>query len=490
LKSLAAASSLLLLLVSVHDAGSDEQPSLTPFLSHISSARLLRDIEVLSAPDFHGRQTGTASDERSAGFVADRFASLALHSISDSPSNWKISTAVPTNHISEGSRLRLAGKFGQWTARISHDYLPVLDSSSVDLTGSIVFVGYGISDPARDWDEYAGQNVRGKIVLFLRGQPPREGMRVSHQDKIRYARMNGASAFLMCTGPVLTAYEARRGVGSSPVAFYNQVEAGESLPGAWLSTEVCERILGDTQAKTNHTLRDAQEQLNRMVIQSRATATQADMQWRSSEERGELHNVLALLPGADAGLRSEYVLLGGHRDHFGEQAGVLFPGADDNASGTAILLEIARILAESNTKPKRSVLFVSFSGEEQGLWGSRLYISKPARPLNHTSAMINVDHAGIGNGRLTVGITGLPNDLARGAARTAGIAERVDLYGFFPGGDHVPFKEVGIPTVTIVTGGTHPHFHTPSDTADSIQPDVLAAAARYVLALVWELANR
>ena len=105
-------------------------------------------------------------------------------------------------------------------------------------------------------------------------------------------------------------------------------------------------------------------------------------------------------------------------------------------------------------------------------------------------AVANVDHAGIGNGRLTVGITGLPNELAGQVARDAGLIERVDVFGFFPGGDHVPFKEAGIPTMTVVSGGPHPYFHTPSDTADSIQPDVLTAAARYALALVWNLANR
>jgi len=302
--------------------------------------------------------------------------------------------------------------------------------------------------------------------------------------------MNGASAFLMCTGPVLTSYEARRGTTSAPLGFYNQVEPAESLPGAWLSTDSCERIMGDTPTQGREALRNAQEQLNRMVIQSRATAFRLEVHWKSQEGRGDLHNVIGLVPGSDADLRSEYVVIGAHRDHFGEQAGVLFPGADDNASGTAILLETARMMAESKTKPKRSVLCISFSGEEQGLWGSRFYLSKPARPLNRTAAMINVDHAGIGNGRLTVGITGLPKELAGQVARDAGLLDRVDVYGFFPGGDHVPFKEAGIPTITVVSGGPHPYFHTPSDTADFLQPEVLTAAARYVAALVWNLANR
>src|SRR5207247_599982 len=103
--------------------------------------------------------------------------------------------------------------------------------------------------------------------------------------------------------------------------------------------------------------------------------------------------------------------------------------------------------------------------------------------------MINVDHAGVGNGRLTVGIAGLPKERATGAGQTAGMADKLDLFGFFPGGDHVPFKEAGIPTVTIVSAGVHPHFHQPTDRADTINPEILQTVGRYVLSLIWQLSN-
>jgi Zn-dependent M28 family amino/carboxypeptidase len=166
----------------------------------------------------------------------------------------------------------------------------------------------------------------------------------------------------------------------------------------------------------------------------------------------------------------------------------LFPGADDNASGTAILLELARVLGEAGPPP-RSILFLSFSGEEQGLLGSKLYVERPARSLRSTVAMVNVDHAGVGSGRLTVGITSLPKTLAVEAGRLAQVADRLDVFGFFPGGDHVPFKEAGVPTVTIVSGGPHPDFHQPTDTAAKVQPAILEAVARYTLAVIWKLAE-
>ena len=153
------------------------------------------------------------------------------------------------------------------------------------------------------------------------------------------------------------------------------------------------------------------------------------------------------------------------------------------------MLEVARALIHSGTTPRRSIVFASFSGEEQNLLGSRLYVSRPARPLAKTIAMINVDHAGVGNGRLTVGIAGLPKERATGAGQLAGLADKLDLFGFFPGGDHVPFKEVGVPTIAVVSAGAHPHFHQPSDAMDTILPQILEATARYVLALTWQLAN-
>jgi Zn-dependent M28 family amino/carboxypeptidase len=198
-----------------------------------------------------------------------------------------------------------------------------------------------------------------------------------------------------------------------------------------------------------------------------------------------LTNVVGLIPGTGP----DTIIIGAHRDHFGRPAGLWFPGADDNASGTAVILEVARALGKVVLRPQRTILFVSFSGEERDLLGSRLYTSRPVVPLSSTKAMINIDHAGAGNGRLTVGITGIEKTTAQEAGQAAGLADKLDLYGFFPGGDHVPFKEAGVPTITVVSGGVHPHFHQPTDTADTINPEILHAVARYVLALTWQLAN-
>jgi hypothetical protein len=200
---------------------------------------------------------------------------------------------------------------------------------------------------------------------------------------------------------VLTSYEARRGTTGEPSAFYGLSPLTDTLPGAWISTTLADEILAAPHHAAPSRLQELQEKLNRSSgAQSVDTGRDGSLEWQTRSEEGLLVNVLASLPGNDPDLTQEILLIGAHRDHFGQQAGLIFPGADDNASGTAVMLEIARALAKANARGKRTIVFASFSGEEQGLVGSRLYLERPIVPIGATKAMINIDHTGIGNGRL------------------------------------------------------------------------------------------
>lgn len=466
--------------------------ALTRALGTVSGSRMLADVIRFSQAEFNGRQTGTTDDRRTALLVATLFHSLGLQpagteALGPGDEPWAQTTPVTTTRIAEEPLLELSIGSLAIQALVGTDYLPVLDSPAVNVTAPIVFVGYGISDPARGLDEYAGQDVRNRIVMFLRGKPERYDTQVTQAEKERVARERGALAFLTFTGPVLSAYEARRGLGPGPIASYTMIAPGERpIPGCWITTRLAEQLF----MAQDRSLREVQERVNStMKPQSFAVTALARLSWGSTQEPGTLFNVLGALPGDEAARPEEIIVIGAHRDHFGRQAGLLFAGADDNASGTAVLLEAARALAQAGTKPARTILFASFSGEEQNLQGSRLYVSRPARPLSTTKAMINVDHAGIGNGRLLVGVTGLPKSVGSDAGNLAGVAEKLDIFGFFPGGDHVPFKEAGVSTFTVVSAGAHPHFHQPSDRPETVQPEILEAAARYVVTLAWQLAN-
>ena len=472
---------------------------LSSAMEQISIERMMADIRTLSGPGYGGRLTGSAQDEASATFIANRFSELRLYRSPGLPPEnrtnplpqreWKQTASVPMRTITGPSFVEFVTPRQRHPLQSGSQFLPVLDSPSADIRGPVVFVGYGIVDPSSGIDDYADMDVRDAIVLFLRGKPETYAKPVNHAEKERLAKQRGAVGYLTATGPILSAYEQRRGITGKPSAYYSSTANDDQLPGAWISTDTAEWVVAQTTTEAE-TLRDIQERLNRPGG-SRSLRTEAtvQMKWTSQVETGTLFNVISVIRGY-APSNDEAVLLGAHRDHFGQQAGHLFAGADDNASGTAVLLEVARVLALASAAPKRSVLFLSFSGEEQGLLGSKLYVSQPIAPLEKTIGMINVDHAGAGNGRLTVGVTGLERSTAQRIGELAGLSDRLDLFGYFPGGDHVPFKEAGVPTVTVVSGGAHPHFHQPSDTADTVNPEILQSVARYVLALTWQLANQ
>ena len=490
---------IILCLISAEPAPAQSSDAgLQASLGTLSTERMLADIRTLSAPTFNGRQAATPDDLQSGLWAWEEFrrAGLRFPTLFNGPlsipsvsgdqgqSLGIMATIVPAALLESDPLVRLGTADQLVTAHITADYLPVFDSPSADVQGQIVFVGHGIVDPARGIDDYAGVDVANRIVLFLRGKPDQYPKPVGHADKVRFARDRGALAYLTATGPILNPYEARRGVTGKPGAFYGQLPPDQGIPGAWISTALAEQILA-TPSDTDR-LRHLQEQLNK---DGSAHASQTDqyvsLRWNTTIQEGLLTNVVGLIPGTGP----DALIIGAHRDHFGRPAGLLFPGADDNASGTAVMLEVARALAKSDLRPQRTILFVSFSGEENNLLGSRLYVTRPVVSLASTKAMINIDHAGIGNGRLTVGVTGLDKTVVQQAGEPAGLTSKLDVFGFFPGGDHVPFKEADVPTVTIVSGGIHTHYHQPTDSADTINPDALMTTARYVLSLAWQLAN-
>jgi hypothetical protein len=351
----------------------------------------------------------------------------------------------------------------------------------------VVFVGYGIVDPTQGIDDFAGVDVKNRIVLFLRGKPDHYQSSISHADKVRFARDRGAVAYLTATGPIISPYEIRRGATGRPSALYGQLPPDQALPGAWISTKLAETLLSGSGDESNPDhLRILQEQLNNAPsARSRLVNRYASLHWKTTIEDGLMTNVVGMIPGTGP----DTIVISAHRDHFGRSAGLWFPGADDNASGTAVVLEVARALGKIGLRPERTILFVSFSGQERDALGSRLYTSRPVIPLGSTKAMVNIDHVGVGDGVLILRVAELKKSALKEAGWATGLVSKLDYYGFLPGGDDGPFKEAGIPTVSIASGGVHPHMQQPTYTADTINPEILRNIARYVLALTWQLAN-
>ncbi|MFZ3012646.1 MAG: hypothetical protein WA045_02960, partial [Nitrospira sp.] len=202
----------------------EDQRAWSDALAGLSSERMLADVRTLSSPAFNGRQAGSADDLRSAQWVAQELtaAGVQLPLIDNkgiafpSPGAGKeepvgiMASMVSTPLIEPDPVVRTGAADQLVTAQLGRDYLPVFDSPSADLQGQVVFVGYGIVDPAQGIDEYAGVDVKNCIVLFLRGKPDHYPSPVSHAEKIRFARDRGAVAYLTATGPIISPYEIRR----------------------------------------------------------------------------------------------------------------------------------------------------------------------------------------------------------------------------------------------------------------------------------------
>jgi len=212
-------------------------------------------------------------------------------------------------------------------------------------------------------------------------------------------------------------------------------------------------------------------------------------------------NVIGILDGGDPLLRAEYVLVVAHMDHVGADAGSgctaqgadsICNGADDNASGTAGVLEIAEAYARLDARPRRSVAFIAFSGEERGLWGSQNYVAQPAIPLQQTAAVINLDMISR-NDPGAVLVTGLDSSslgqLFRDVARAHGeLSLATTPFTDIGGSDHVPFAEQAVPYLFLFAG-LHQDYHRPSDSADRINPDKAARVARLAFYVALAVAN-
>jgi hypothetical protein len=464
---------MLLLPILVGAVGhSAERTDGSRLAAQVSPHRLVQMTRELSG--FEGRQAGTPGGSAAEAYIAKQLREVGLQTFPSTTIQ-----VIPPLHVKietdTQSRSLVNGK----------DFIPVLSGGSASLDSvPIVFVGYGIVDPANHVDDYHGVSATGNVVLFFRGQPGGYPGRATHQEKVRTAQANGARAYLTVTGPLLSSYERRRGLSQRPMALY--ADTVPSVPGVWIDPAIADILLQPAHRSLESLQAEADSPVTRRPVD---TGSKLTIKMEQRQAKTQAANLWAFSPGSDPDLRDETVVLGAHYDHFGAQAGAVFAGADDNASGTAVILEIARVLAATEFQTKRSILFIAFAGEEQGLLGSRYYVSHPVKPLTRTRAMINVDHAGVGNGRVTVGLSRIERSSAEAAGEQAGVLDQLDLVGLFPGGDHVPFVEAGIPTATIVSSGSHPDFHQPSDTADKIKSEILAGIARYTLALLLHLAN-
>jgi aminopeptidase YwaD len=439
-------------------------------------ARLSYDVHFLAARVLEGRYSGSEGAKVAAEFIADRFRALGLKPAGDDGGFFQHFSFIARVHPGPANALAFELPAGERTAKPDEEFRPLSFSTSGSATGEVVFAGYGIHAPDLGYDDYAGLDVKGKVVLVLRFSPDGDEPASKFQPhmalrrKASEARDLGAAALLVATGPVGSTQTA-------PVKISFDASFSDSgLPVLGISTPLAEALF----AGHGFSLADLQRRMNeRKEPASRPLGVKARLTADVVQERADALNVLAILPGSDPALAPQVVVVGAHYDHLGyggEGSGSLepavhavHPGADDNASGTAGMLEIAREMAAR--PPARTLLFAGFSGEEEGLLGSAHFVQHPTIPKDEIVAMVNLDMVGRPKAgpALTIGGYGT-------AAQWPGLVEKLNANhhfklstskGGFGASDHSSFYAADVP-VLFLFSGAHEDYHKPSDTADRI----------------------
>ncbi len=453
---------------------------------------LWEEVRILSAPVMEGRAAGTPGAERAAGHIAEAFRRAGLRPGGDEGTYFQrfpILTGIrlgPDNSLA----VHLPGSTPRAFV-VGTDFTPFSFSEEGRVEGSVVFAGYGITAPEIGYDDYAGLDVRGKIVLLLAHEPrerdqagpfrrPEAYRYTEARYKIINAREQGAAAVVLVTDPLAHAGEPETLIGIRGVP-----SRSSGIVAVHARRAVAEALL----ASAGRDLAGLQGEIDAALAPRSLALPGARAAIRVSliREHGSTANVVGILPGTDSVLRDQAIVIGAHYDHLGfggehslapAQVGTVHPGADDNASGTAGLIALARAFAAAGGG-RRTLVFAAFGGEEIGLLGSAHYVRHPPIPLDRTVAMLNFDMIGrLQNGRLYLSGAQTGEGL-EALVRAANAGVGLDLVlrgdGYDPS-DHTSFLARDRPVLFFFTG-THADYHRPSDTADKIN----AAGLRQVL---------
>ena len=440
-------------------------------------ARYLNDIKSLASPEMEGRGAGTKGLTRSEHLIEQRYKELGLRpaGVNGYAQPFKVVT---------GARLKSDNHFIVETAgskkqiKIDQDFVPYSFSASGEVGAPLIFAGYGATADEFHYDDYADLDVKDKIVVVLRYEPSgfaeksgNHGLTQHSQliTKAINARNHGAKAVVVLNGKL--------GDGDEDLlSRFGSVSGPESV--GIVMAQVKNSVAESWFQSTGKSLQEVQEQINSTSKPASFAFPDTLHLWLHIDietTRATVNNVLAWLPGQT----DEYVMIGAHYDHLGRgnfdslapsQIGQVHPGADDNASGTAGVLELARLLARRGGQLKRSILFMNFAGEELGLLGSAAWVKDPTRPLAKAVAMINMDMIGrIKDDKVYIGGVGTGSSFKSVLEQAQKDASFKIEYsaGGYSSSDHTSFVTKKIP-VLFFFSGLHSDYHKPSDTWDKI----------------------
>ena len=462
--------------------------------TRIAPQAYLDHVKYLSSDELKGRGTGTPELDKAAKYIAGKFKSFGLKPVAGSYlQTFQVTTQMK---IGDGTRFAYTLDGATSALKLKEGFQVVGASSAGAFDGPVIFAGYGITAPEYSYDDYAGLDVKGKVVLIWRYEPQQfdEKSKFAGRNETAHsqfftkginARMHGAKAVILVnpsfnrTDDPMDTFGSSGGQASIPFLQIRADEVEKWFKAAGKSVkEVGESIDKDLQPRSF------------AFPESLKVDAKIDLQ----REQHKTSNVTGYLPGQT----DEYIVIGAHYDHLGlgdnhslGKVGEIHHGADDNASGTAGVLELAHWFSKQ-PKQKRGILFMTFTGEELGLLGSGYYVGHPELPLEKCAAMINMDMigrirdskvflAGSGTGasfkELIDGLKG-KYDLKLDLSETAG-------YG---SSDHTSFTTKQVP-VLFFFSGLHGDYHKPTDTWDKIDAPDAAKLLDFVSDVALRLAS-
>jgi Zn-dependent M28 family amino/carboxypeptidase len=506
----------LALLLSAATATALAQPNPEKYAGTITKEGLQKQLTVIAGPEMEGRETGTEGQRKAAAYIAGQFKAFGL-TPAPGTDNYQQYYAIGYDSLLN-SELMVDGK----TLVQGKDYA---DETSLNNNGTakakeIVFVGYGIGDAK--YDDYTGKDVKGKIVVFFTSEPKLpDGKYLISGDKnystwtypgglpqkAALAKQKGAAAAIVININMDT-ISANYARGSRKSNTRVIKTGGETVNCITIGTTGAKELLGDAFFGTVIAKAKNKEPLNAEAFSKKI---KIEYSFKEQQVTFNASNVAGYIEGTDK--KDEYVILTGHYDHLGMRNGKIYFGADDDGSGTCSVIEMAEAFAKAKADgngPRRTILFMTVSGEEKGLWGSEYYSDHPLFPLDKTSVDLNTDMVGridterkagdtlnyvyvIGHDKLSselVTINEGINTKYTGLTLDYKYDDPNDQNRIYYRSDHYNFARKGIPILFFYDGMLKADYHQPTDTIDKIYWDLYEKRVRMIFYTAWEMANR
>jgi len=485
----------------------------TKYAEIIQVSELQKHLSIIASDEMEGRETGTAGQRKAAEYIQQFFKSIGLQSSKPLKGYQQM---YPLYKDSLTSSKLMAGKK---VAVYGTDYTsPVNTNDNGKFSSSeTVFVGYGIEDKL--YNDYAGLKVKGKVIVLMAGEPKKDGKFLisgaargsewsSLNKKLELAAAKGAKGVLLIT-PATSSFNQRASDASKITnVYYPRPGAAKKLSYAMVSHDFAKNILGNNtdaliaKAKNNESFATADYSTQKLKVsytqKEKRTITMAS-------------NVLGLIEGSDK--KDEYVFITAHYDHIGTRNGIVNNGADDDGSGTVAVMQIGEAFAKAKAEgkgPRRTIVIMTVSGEEKGLWGSEYYSDHPVYPLDKTTVDLNIDMIGrvdterikddtlnyvyvVGHNKLSSDLPiineGVNNKYTK-LVLDYKFDDPADPNRIYFRSDHYNFARKGVPVLFFYDGMLKADYHKPTDDVEKINFPLMEKRARMVFYTAWEMANR